>query len=189
MRYKELHTTITQLFIRPKTSWNAVIRQPLTFKKFLYRDWMPLAGLLCLVVFGLQLIHYSILQSIGLSIIYFITMVGGFRIVYPITREYLCRKLNYSEQEVLSLIGHSYAIYFIFHSIGQACGDLFIGQVFILFSLLFIRTLYFGISELSNYQSQHQTNILIISALSIIFIPMLIKQLLTIIFGIPAIHV
>ena len=114
MRYKELHTTITQLFIRPKTSWNAVIRQPLTFKKFLYRDWMPLAGLLCLVVFGLQLIHYSILQSIGLSIIYFITMVGGFRIVYPITREYLCRKLNYSEHRTsLWRSIHWSGIYFV----------------------------------------------------------------------------
>lgn len=189
MRYKELYTTITQLFIRPKTSWHTIIRQPLTFKKFLYRDWLPLAGLLCIVVFGIQLINYTILQSIGLSIIHFITIVGGFRIVYPITKEYLCRKLNYPEQEVLPLIGYSYVIYSIFHCMGQAWGDLFIGQVFILISLLFIRTLFFGITELSNYQSQHQTNILIVSTVSIIFIPMLIKQLFTIILGIPAIHV
>ena len=81
--------------------------------------------------------------------------------------------------------------YSILHSvgIGTALGNIFIGQLFTLLSFIFIRTLYSGIERLPEIPANQKTNILIITSLTIICIPIIISQLLMILFNISAINI
>jgi len=80
-------------------------------------------------------------------------------------------------------------IFIIFHSIGNALGNIFLGQLFTLLSFTFIRTLYKGLGQIPRLHPGQKTNILVISSLAIICIPVIINQLLMIIFGISAFNI
>ena len=141
------------------------------------------------MVLLINLIHYNFWQATGLTIINLIAMLIGNWFAYLITREYLCRKLSFDTNLALNLTVYSGVIFIIFHSIGNALGNIFLGQLFTLLSFIFIRTLYKGLGQIPRLHPGQKTNILVISSLAIICIPVIINQLLMIIFGISAFNI
>lgn len=187
--YKHIYLRTRQMLTQPAIAWPEVLKENSTFRNT-FRDYLfPIATFLSVIVFLIRLIHYPPLQALGLGIINFISVIGGAWFTYLITREYLCNKLNYPNHEALNLTIYSYTVFIIFHSIGGALENIFIGQIFTLFSLIFLRTLYTGTGQLPQLQPNHKTNILIITFLSIVFIPVIITQILMITFRISAINV
>lgn len=187
--YKYIYLRTRQMLTQPAVAWPHVLQESFTLKDTFRNYLFPVAAGISVIVFFLSLIHYTTLQAFGLGLINFISTMCGAWFTYLLAREYLCSKLNYQDSEALNLTVYSYTIYIIFHSIGGAFGNIFIGQVFTLFSFIFLRTLYTGIGQLPKLQANHKTNILVIASLSIIFIPNIVTQILMIVFRISAINV
>lgn len=187
--YKNIFLRTRQMLTQPAVTWPEVLKEDFTARDIFSTYLFPISVSVATIVFLLCLIHYTFLQALGLGIINFISNICGAWFTYLITREYLCGKLNYQNNEALNLSVYSYTIYIIFHSIGGALGNIFIGQIFILLSFIFLRTLYTGIGQLRNLQANHKTNIVVISSLSTIFIPTILTQILMIVFRISAINV
>lgn len=189
LKYRNIYAVTKRLFLYPDLAWPEMIKSTDTFKSFLRNYLFAVAMVSGGVVFLIHLLQNHYLQAIGLAMLSFISCICSSWLAFWLTREYMCRKLCYSEREVLALVGYSHAIFFIFYSIGQAWNGMFIGQIFMLLSFSFFRTLYQGIKQLENYQPQHLSNVLIVFALAIIFMPMIMNQILRIIFGVSVIHV
>ena len=150
MNISNLYTDIQQLLLHPATYWLQMFRKTYTFRPFLRNYLLPLTSILSILVIGIHLFQRPIIQAIEFGIVNFITNLGSFWITFLLTKEYMCHKLDYEEKEIIPLIGYSNAIFIIFYSIGHACGTLFIGQLFILLSFSFLRTLYWGIKQSKN---------------------------------------
>lgn len=187
--YKHIYIRTRQMLTHPEMAWPDVLKEDFTLRDTFRNYLLPIAITVSVFVFLLYNIHYNPLQAFGLGVINFVSTMCGAWFTYLITREYLCGKLNYPNNKALNLTIYSYAIFIIFHNIGSALGNIFIGQVFTLLSFIFIRTLYAGIGQLHGIQANHKTNILIITSLSIICIPIIITQILMIVFRISAINV
>lgn len=187
--YKHIFLRTKQMLLQPAAAWSEAWEENATTGTVFRNYLLPIAIILSVVIFLLQLIHHTPLQAFGLGITYFLTITGGAWATYRIVREYLCNKLNYSDSDALNLTVYSYTIFIVFHCIGETLGNIFIGQVFTLFSFIFLRTLYTGIGQLQQLQANHKTNILIIASLSIVCLPIIITQILRIIFRIPAINI
>lgn len=186
--YKHIYFRTKQMLLQPATAWSEVWKETATVGIVSRNYLLPVAIILSVIVFLLQLIHHTPLQAFGLGIIHFLTVTGGAWATYRIVREYLCNKLNYSDSDALNLTVYSYTIYIVFHCIGETLGGIFIGQIFTLLSFIFLRTLYTGVGQLQ-LQANHKTNILVIASLSIVCLPIIITQILRILFRIPAINV
>ena len=186
--YKHIFLRTKQMLLQPSMAWSKVWEENATVNSVFRNYLLPVTVFLSVIVFLLQLIHYTPLQSFGLGVIHFAAAMGGGWATYLLVREYLCNKLNYSDSDALNLTVYSYTVYIMFHCIGEALGNIFIGQMFTLISFIFLRTLYAGIGQLQ-LQTNHKTNILIITSLSIVCLPVIITLILRIVFRIPAIHV
>lgn len=186
INFKGIYRRTLALLLAPNTIWPRVLgetRPP----KVLYRNYLiPVAVLTAACVFLSSMLHYSVWQAAGLATANLAATICGTWFAYLITREYLCGKLNYKEHFALNLTVYSSAPFILLHSIGTALGNTFPGQLLTLFSFIFIRTLYAGLEQLPRLQPQQKTNILIITSLAVICLPVIISQLLKIIFGISA---
>lgn len=187
--YKYIYLRTRQMLTQPAIAWPEVLKEDSTARDTFRYYLFPIIISLSAIVFLLRLIHYSPLQAFGLGVINFISAVCGAWFTYLIIREYLCTKLNYPDHKAVNLAIYSYTIFIIFHSIGSALGNIFIGQIFTLLSFIFLRTLYTGTGQLHKLTTSHKTNILIITSLSIVFIPVIVTQLLMIVFRISAINI
>lgn len=186
---KHIYQRTKALLMHPEEIWPHALDERRSEKE-IYRNYLlPIALVTSVLVLLLSLVHYNWLQACGLAIINLLSVTGGSWIAYLITREYLCRKLYYGNNQALNLTIYSAAIFIIFHSIGAALGNIFLGQLFVLFSFIFIRTLYKGLGILPGLLPVQKTNILIITSLSIVCIPVIITQILMIVFGISAFNV
>ncbi len=187
--YRNIYLRTKQMLTQPSIAWPEILQEDFsvrdTFRYYLF----PIALGISVIVFLLCLLQYSSLQAFGLGMVNLISTLSGAWLTYLIIREYLCSKLNYQNKEALNLTVYSYAVFIIFHSIGAALGTIFIGQIFTLLSFIFLRTLYAGIGQLPHLPTGQKTNILIITSLAIICIPVIITQLLMIVFRISAITV
>lgn len=187
--FKFIYKRTKELLLQPESIWPEVLEEEFT-PKDIYRSYLiPVAVLASVCVFLISVLHFHFFQATGLAIISFLSATAGIWFSYLITREYLCGKLNYDDHYALNLTIYSGAIFIFFHNIGTSLGNVFLGQLFTLFSFIFIRTLYTGLGQLPRLQSQQKTNILIITSLTIICLPVIISQLLKIIFGISAFNV
>lgn len=187
--YKNIFLRTKQMLIRPAAAWSEVLQENLpagyTFRNYLF----PLSVWVAVIVFLLSLIYCKPLKAAGLGAINLISTAGGAWIAYLIIREYLCSKLDCRDYEALNLTVYSYAVFIIFRSIGTALGTAFVGQIFTLLSLVFFRTLYAGIGQLPDLPAGQKTNVIIITSMVIICIPVIITHLLMIVFRISAITV
>lgn len=189
INFKYLYRRTEQLLLIPETVWPEALDENNSGKE-LYRNYLiPITLVISVPVFLINLIHYHLWQAIGLTIINLTAMLTGSWLSYLITREYLCRKLSFDTNLALNLTVYSGVIFIIFHSIGNALGNVFLGQLFTLLSFIFIRTLYKGLEQIPRLHPSQKTNILVISSLAIICIPVIINQLLMIVFGISAFNI
>lgn len=189
LNYKYIYQRTRQFLIKPEILWPEVLEENFSVS-IVFRNYLsPIAITTAIFVFLFSLFHYNILFSLGLSIINLLSSLCGIWFAYLITKEYLCTKLSYQEYQALNLTVYSGAIFLLFHGIGSALGNIFWGQLFTLLSFIFIRTLYVGLGQLPSLQNAQKTNILIITSLSIICIPIIISQILTIVFRIPVINI
>lgn len=188
MKYQKIYTRTREMLIRPAGAWQTAISERTDMQKLLYAYFLPLSIFCSLIVLLINLFTGSLLQALGTAVINLASSLVGSWIAYLLIREYLCKKLNGDSHQALSLTAYSAAIFILFHSLGVAFGNLFISQLFILASFIFIRTLYAGINLLDNISSTQKTNLLIISSLSIVCFPIIVTQLLNILFRISAIN-
>lgn len=174
---------------KPDIAWVQVEEEDFRLEEIFKSYLIPVTVVTSLFVFLLSLVHYTVWQASGLAVINLLSSNCGVWFSFLITKEYLCGKLNYRSNQALNLTVYSSAIYIIFHSLGAALGNVFLGQLFTLLSFIFIRTLYTGIRMLPEMTSGQKTNVLIITSLSIICIPIIITQILMIVFRISAFNV
>lgn len=187
--YRYIFERTRQMLMKPVMAWPHVWEENRTGKEMFRNYLLPIVLVISILVFLFSLMSYTVLQSIGLAFINLVSSLSGTWLAYLLIREYLCGKLNYRNNQALSLTVYSSAIFTIFHGLGASMGDVFIGQLFTLLSILFVRTLYAGIGQLPNIQTNQKTNVLVISSLSIICIPVIISQLMMIVFRISAITI
>lgn len=187
--YQNIYQRTKRMLLEPGTLWPSLLEE-YPSQKMIFRQYLfPIAGVTSALVLLFSLLHHTPVQAIGLGVIDLISSLCGTWFAYLINREYLCRKLNYPDHQALNLTVYSSAIFILFHGIGTALGNIFIGQLFTLISFIFIRTLYSGLENLEKLSNGQKTNILIIASLSIICMPIIISQILMIVFRISAINV
>lgn len=186
---KDIYRRTKVLLTHPEKMWPSVLQERRPAKELFRAYLLPLAITTSVSVLLCGLIQHSFWVSLGLAAVNLLATTGGSWLAYLISKEYVCGKLGYGEHQALNLTIYSAAVFIVFHSIGSALGNLFVGQLFVLLSFLFVRTLYRGLEFLPGLQAGQRTNILIITSLSIICMPIIINQLLTILFGISAFNV
>lgn len=186
---KYIYERTSRLLMKPEKEWDVVADEYYTLKEVFQNYIIPLSVISSLFILLLGFLQYTILQAFGHAIINLLSTTVGTWLSFLITREYLTNKFRDAENIAQNLVVYSSGIFIVFHSMGTAFGNGFFSQLFILLSLIFIRTLYIGINQTAEMQANQKTNILVISALSIICIPVILKHILMIIFGISAFNV
>ena len=130
INFKYLYRRTEQLLMVPETVWPEALNETNSGKE-LYRNYLiPITMVISIMVLLINLINYNFWQATGLTIINLIAMLIGNWFAYLITREYLCRKLSFDTNLALNLTVYSGVIFIIFHSIGNALGNIFLGQLF-----------------------------------------------------------
>ena len=177
------------MLIYPDSIWPRVLNEKNSEKK-LYRNYLfPITGIVSLLILLIELFYCGFWQALGLALINLIAMLGGNWLAFLLTREYLCRQFSFETHLALNLTVYSGGIFILFHSIGNAFGNAFLGQLFSLASFIFIRTLYKGLHQIPGLQPKQKTNVMVICSLSIICMPVIIHQLRMILFGISVFNI
>lgn len=189
MNFKHIYERTKRMLTKPEAEWKKLTEEFPNLKETFRNYLFPIAALSSLTIFLLGFFHYTAMQTIGYGLINLLSSIAGIWFAYLLTKEYLSNKLRDAGKIALLLTVYPGAIFIVFHSLGIAMGNYFLGQLFTLFSFIFIRTLYIGIKQISDLANNQQTNLLIITALSIICIPVIISQVLMIAFGISAFNV
>lgn len=186
---KHIYGRTRRMLTKPEAEWDTIAKEHSGLKETFRNYLAPVIALSTLSIFLLGFFHYSVMQTIGYGLINLISSGVGIWLAYLLTKEYLSNKRRHADNLALLLTVYPGAIFIVFHSLGIAMGNYFLGQLFTLLSFIFIRTLYIGIRRISNLPNNRQTNLLIIVALSVICIPVIISQVLMIAFGISAFNV
>ena len=189
INFRYIYERTYRLLTSPEKEWPVIADEYYTLKEVFQNYIIPLSAVASLFVLLFSFFQYTVWQAIGLAIINLLSTITGTWLAFLITKEYLLNKLGDAEGIAQNLIIYSSAVFIVFHSAGIAFGNGFFGQLFTVLSFIFIRTLYIGINQTAGMQANQKTNILIISSLSIICIPVIIKHILMIIFGISAFNV
>lgn len=189
MNFRNIYERTRRMLTKPETEWGIITDEYCCLKDVFRNFLLPVTVISSLSILLFGFFHYTVMQTIGYGIINLLASVIGIWLSYLITREYLSNKLSDADNIALNLTVYSGVIFIVFHSLGVALGNYFLGQLFTLLSFIFIRTLYIGIRQISALQGNQQTNLLVITALSIICIPVIIAQVLMIVFGISAFNI
>lgn len=186
---KYIYGRTRRMLMRPEAEWDKVTDKNTGLKETFRNYLVPVIVLSTLTIFLFGFFHYSVMQTIGYGLINLISSGVGIWLAYLLTKEYLSNKLRDAGNTALLLTVYPGAIFIVFHSLGIAMGNYFLGQLFTLLSFIFIRTLFIGIRRISNLANNQQTNLLVIVALAVICIPVIISQVLMIAFGISAFNI
>lgn len=177
-----------KLLLHPETEWQAINRENWEgielFKNFL----VPLSAISSVCTILLRFLSTSPLYAIGIGIILFVSSVVGCYITYRIAREYLINKVPQANRTALHLAVYSSAVFIPFHCLSSGLSEGFISQLMAICSLLCLRTLYVGLNRLTALDAQYRKSALVIIGLLVIVSPIIIQQLLMIIFRIPTIY-
>lgn len=180
---------IGQLLLHPSDEW-CKIRKESIGKETLFRTFfIPFCILTAAIVFIISLFRLNFFHALGYGLINLSSSISSVYVVYLLIREYLSGKSFSSGNTALTLTMYSSVIFLLFHNLSIALGSNFFGQLMGLISLIFLRTLYTGIYATIELTTNQKTNLFIITSLAIIFIPVLIRKLLMILFHIPAFNV
>lgn len=120
-------------------------------------------------------------------IILFMASVVGSYIAYRVTREYLSNKVAEANRMALRLAVYSSAVFIPFHCLSSGFSEGFISQLMAICSLLCLRTLHVGLNQLTALDVQYRKSAIVIIGLLVIVSPIIIQQLLMIMFRIPTI--
>lgn len=178
-----------RMVFNPEPEWKIIGDEYNTPKEIFTHYLFPVSVASSLSIFLFGFFHYSVPQTIGFGLINLVASMVGIWAAYLLIREFLSNKIQDADNIALNLSVYSGAVFVFFHGLGIACGKYFMGQLFTLVSFIFIRTLYLGIRQTGQLQGGQQTNLLIIGALAIACLPVIITQLLMIIFGISVFNV
>lgn len=189
MDLKTLYVRTWNFLINPETEWNLVKQEEVPLKNLFKFYLVPIAGVSSVAVLLGSLLFYSPMQAIGYAIINLLSATIGTWFTYLLTREYLCNKIEDADNTALYLTVYSAALFIIFHSLSIALGYSFLSQLFTVASFIFVRTLYTGLNQLKNLQANYKTNILIITGLSIVCLPVILQHILMIVFRISAFNI
>lgn len=189
INFKYIYDRTQRMLTKPETEWDKTGKEYSSPKETFRNYLLPVAILSSLTIFSFGFFHYTVMQTIGYGFINLLSSATGIWFAYLLTKEYLSNKLRDADNIALLLTVYPGAIFIVFHSLGIAMGNYFLGQLFTLLSFIFIRTLYIGIKQISNLPTNQQTNLLVIVALEIICIPVIISQILMIAFGISAFNI
>lgn len=177
-----------KLLLHPETEWQAINRENWEgielFKNFL----VPLSAISSVCAILLRFLSTSPLYAIGIGIILFVASVVGCYITYRIAREYLINKVPQANRTALHLAVYSSAVFIPFHCLSSGFSEGFLTQLMAICSLLCLRTLYVGLNRLTALDAQYRKSALVIIGLLVIVSPIIIQQLLMIIFRIPTIY-
>ena len=88
----------------------------------------------------------------------------------------------------LRLAVYSSAVFIPFHCLSSGFSEGFISQLMAICSLLCLRTLYVGLNQLTALDVQYRKSAIVIIGLLVIVSPIIIQQLLMIMFRIPTIY-
>ncbi len=180
-----LYRRMKDLLIRPHKIWPIVYGEKNSVRNLFRTYLIPVAALSSVAVL-LSILQYTVLQTLCYTIINFVSVIAGTYVAFLFSREYLNGKLRQPENTALTLTVYSASVFIVFHSVSVAFVSGFFSQLATLISLVFLKTLYTGIHTIPALQPSQKTNILIISGLSIICIPIILKKFLMILFHIPA---
>ena len=189
MNFKYIYERTQRMLTQPESEWDKVAEKYASLKETFRYYLLPVIVLSSLTIFLFGFFHYTVAQTIGYGLINLLSSTAGIWFAYLLTKEYLSNKLRDADNIALLLTVYPGAIFIVFHSLGIAMGNYFLGQLFTLLSFIFIRTLYIGIRRISDLPNNQQTNLLVIVILAVICIPIIISQVLMIAFGISAFHV
>lgn len=189
MNFKYIYERTQRMLTQPESEWDKVAEEYASLKETFRYYLLPVIVLSSLTIFLFGFFHYTVAQTIGYGLINLLSCTAGIWFAYLLTKEYLSNKLRDADNIALLLTVYPGAIFIVFHSLGIAMGNYFLGQLFTLLSFIFIRTLYIGIRRISDLPNNQQTNLLVIVILAVICIPIIISQVLMIAFGISAFHV
>lgn len=187
--FKYIYGRTRRMLTKPEIEWDKVAGESPGLKETFRNYLFPVAVLSSLTIFLFGFFHYSVMQTVGYGAINLISSMAGIWFAYLLTKEYLSNKLRDADNTALLLTVYPGALFTVFHSLGVAMGNYFMGQLFTLLSFIFIRTLYIGIRRISDLPNNQQTNLLVIVALAVICIPVIISQVLMIAFGISVFNV
>ena len=181
---KGIFTRPRKLLLHPETEWQVIGREDIEgielFKNFL----VPLSVLSSICA----ILSTSPLYAIGTGIILFIASVVGSYIAYRVSREYLSNKVTKANWMALRLAVYSSAVFIPFHCLSSGFSEGFISQLMAICSLLCLRTLYVGLNQLTALDVQYRKSAIVIIGLLVIVSPIIIQQLLMIMFRIPTIY-
>ena len=183
---KGIFTRPRKLLLHPETEWQVIGRENIEgielFKNFL----VPLSVLSSVCAILLRLLSTSPLYAIGIGIILFMASVVGSYIAYRVSREYLSNKVAAANRMALAM--YSSAVFIPFHCLSSGFSEGFISQLMAICSLLCLRTLYVGLNQLTALDVQYRKSAIVIIGLLVIVSPIIIQQLLMIMFRIPTIY-
>lgn len=186
---------ITNLFARtrrilfqPEVEWQA-IRQENIEGTDLFRNYLiPLSALASACTFLLQLRITSPFYAVCIGAIIFVASVVGTYITYRVSKEYLMNKVTEANEMALRLAVYSSAIFIPFHCLACGMSEGFISQLMAVCSLLCLRTLYVGLNQSNALDVQYRKSAIVIIGLLVIVAPIIVQQLLMIVFRIPSIY-
>ncbi len=177
------------MIFTPSECWREIQNKRTDTKATIRNYFVPIISLCSILYFFINLLNNTFSQALGLAAINYVSSIVGTWLAHWLIREFLCNKLNCNATTAFNLTLYSASVFLLFHSLGSAFGNLFIGQLLTFCSYIFIRTLYNGINTLINMPANQKTNTLIIASLSIICFPIIISKLLMIIFRISVINI
>lgn len=189
INFSYIYERTRRMVLNPEAEWKIIGEEYNTPKEIFTHYLFPVSVVSSLSIFLFGFFHYSAWQTVGFGLINLVASMVGIWVAYLLIREFLSNKLRDADNIALNLSVYSGAVFILFHGLGIAFGKYFMGQLFTLVSFIFIRTLYLGIRGMGKLQGGQQTNLLIIGALAIACLPVIITQLLMIIFRISAFNI
>lgn len=187
--FRHIYERTRKALTNPEAEWCVIKEETYSVKEMFQNYLVPLSVIASLVVLIFGFFQHGLYTAISLGVFNLLATTVGTWLSYLVAREYLSGKLYDADKVAADLTVYSAGIFIVFHSLGVAFGNGFFCQLFTLLSFIFIRSLYIEIKQISEPQSGVRTNLLIISSLSIICIPVIINHLLMVIFRISIIHV
>ena len=177
-----------RMLFQPEAEWQAVRQENIDGTE-LFRDYLvPLSAVASACTLLLQLRVTSPFYAVCIGLIVFISAVAGAYITYRVAREYLSNKVSEANRMALTLAVYSSAIFIPFHCLACGMSEGFISQLMAVFSLLCLRTLHVGLNQSTALDVQYRKSALVIIGLLVIVAPVIVQQLLMIVFRIPSIY-
>lgn len=181
---KNLYHKSYGLIFSPSSEWPKLLDESLSGRQIIRTFFIPIFLFACLLQLSFLVFTKPFTQALLFSVIYFISGFAGIKGAYVITREYLTDKVDFPITMANRFTFYTGAIYLLFNSVSVAMTGGFIEQLFLFFSLIFIKTLYVGIKICDDIPSQTKTGLWFINFITIIVLPYACRKILCIIFSI-----